>query len=601
MPLSKTIKIFLASSITELEVERVLLADYINNTVAPIFENGRVHVRLFKCEDDPSGNCGESSQTRFDNELKDSDVSIFLFKKKAGEQTLQEFDLARELQNTKKHEIYVYCFDEQESDKSTELIAFQQRLEKEKIYWKTCDDIDALKAQFLPGLLKYHFGTKSVDFIEQETDTEKSGDARFIEYEANKEKQTRLREAIHKDIENLLQQINSVMADENQNISVRIAKVLDIYKKADRWAAATEYDKEKYYDLLSRYADFLYKSGLYEQARKVYNRQIPYAEEFGENHSDVARIYNNLGSIYLRLGNYNEAIISYNKALAIVKETDGLEHQHTATFYNNIGSVYEAQGLYSEALEYYTKALPIVEKELGLFHSFTATAYNNIGELYSKLGDFPIAMEFLNKSLELCISIHGESHPDTARAYNNIGVVYCGQEEYKKSLSYFQKALHIQEKVLGTDHPETISTCNNIGSVYWSLGENTKAQSFYEKALNSAKDRFGFWHPSTALSYHNIGSIYDKSGDYRSALDYYYRALGIREKVIGVNHPDTAGTYLNMGTVFFNLHEDAEALKYLTKAHNIFSETLGTDHLQTVNAQQWLDAIVKAGKSTNEE
>ena len=104
----KTIKIFLASSLDELHYERLHLGDYLMNLVRPIFQNDGVEIKVVKCEDIRSGNTGENSQERIDNLLRECDVSVFMFKTKTGKVTVHEFDVARELQKTKRHEIYVF-------------------------------------------------------------------------------------------------------------------------------------------------------------------------------------------------------------------------------------------------------------------------------------------------------------------------------------------------------------------------------------------------------------------------------------------------------------------------------------------------------------
>ena len=96
----QTIKIFLGSSITELHYERLHLGDYLMNSVRPIFQNDDVEIKVVKCEDIRSGNTGEKPQKRIDNLLRECDVSVFMFKTRAGNATIHEFDVARELQTS---------------------------------------------------------------------------------------------------------------------------------------------------------------------------------------------------------------------------------------------------------------------------------------------------------------------------------------------------------------------------------------------------------------------------------------------------------------------------------------------------------------------
>ena len=67
------------------------------------------------------------------------------------------------------------------------------------------------------------------------------------------------------------------------------------------------------------------------------------------------------------------------KALDIRKKSLGEDHSDTATSYNNIGSIYHALGDLNKALEFSLKDLEITKKLLGEDHFSTATSYNNIG------------------------------------------------------------------------------------------------------------------------------------------------------------------------------------------------------------------------------
>ncbi len=559
----QTIKIFLGSSITELHDERVTLGDYLMNSVRPIFKQDGIEVEVCKCEDIRSGNTGIPPQNKIDRLIRGCDVSVFMFKCKAGDMTVHEFDVTRKLQKRKRHEIYVYCFTVPEADKSQELKDFQDRLIKEPFYWYDCKDVTDLESQFVLGLLKFErqlLGKMKPSIIDEESTNERNADVRFNEYMLDEKKQAQRRKEIHKDIEDLLQQAKTVMANEDETIAARIFKVIELYKKADQWAAATAYDKEKYSDLLYDYAGFLYKYGLYKDAEAIYLRQIAIAEElYGKEHENTATSYNNIGLVFYAQGDYGKALEYYFKALAIWEKVPGTEHPDTATSYNNIGLVFYAQGDYGKALEYYFKALAIKEKVLGTEHPSTATSYNNIGAVYKVQGDYDKALEYYFKALAIKEKVLGTEHPDTATSYNNIAGVYYAQGDYDKTLEYYFKALAIREKVLGTEHP------------------------------------------STATSYNNIGLVYDEKGDYGKALKYYFKALTIREKVLGTEHPDTATSYNNIGWVYREQGEYAKALDFYTKAYQILKKKLGDDHPNTKDVLKSINFVKEAMKSFPEK
>ena len=557
----QTIKIFLGSSIDELREERLFLSDYLLNSVRPIFKRDGVDIEVVKCEDIRTGYRGKSSQEEINDLLRGCDISVFMFKTKAGPVTVSEYNVAQELVGTKNHEIYVYCFGVTEEEKEESLKSFKQQMRDIELYWKTCKDINDLEKQLIIGLLDFErqlLGLKKPSAVEQESETEQNGDARFAKYQQNEQAQAQLREEIHKDIDDLLQQTKTVMANEDETIAARIFKVVELYKKADQWANSTAYDKEKYSDLLFDYARFLYDYGLYKDAEAIYLRQIAIGEElYGKEHEKTAKSYNNLSSVYWRQSNFEKALEYDFKALALQEKIFGTEHSDTARTYNDLGTVYNDRGDYDKALEYYFTALAIREKVLGTEHPDTAISYNNIGTIYNDKGDYDNALEYYFKALAIVEKNFGQEHIYTATSYNNIGGVYKVRGDYGKALQYHQKALAIKEKVLGTEHP------------------------------------------TLATSYNNIGLLYDDKGDYGKALEYYFKALAIVEKYLGQEHPSTAISYTNIGLLYFNKENLEKALEFLNKAYQIDEKVLGSEHPSTKKVLEYILLVKTASKSNN--
>ncbi len=486
----RSLKVFLGSSITELEDERVRISDSISQDLTRLFENNNIVIRFLKCESIHDGNDGTPDQDKIDEMLSRCDVSLFLFKDKEGDGTIHEYEIARKIQKEKKHKIYVYYLLDGEKKKPEKLTPFQEQLVADGVFWKYCDSLIDLKYQFALGLLK-DFGVHCGATVRAAGEVKKDGEALFEQCQQD-------HQLMHQEIEKLLAQIGPVMDDADTPIAARITQVLGIYQKADLWASKTDYDKEKYSHLLFDYALFLYKYGMYYDAEQVYLRQIPLAEElYGKEHEKTATSYNEIGVVYKAQGDYPQALEYYGKALAIFEKVLGTDHPDTASSYNNIGLVYDAQGNYPQALEYYGKALAIFEKVLGKEHPSTATSYVCIGMVYYNQGDYPQALEYYGKALAIDEKVLGKEHPGTATDYNNIGTVYDDQGDYPQALEYYGKALAIFEKVLGTEHPDTATSYNNIGSLYYQWGKYPEALEYLEKALKICQAKLGDNHPYT--------------------------------------------------------------------------------------------------------
>ena len=91
---------------------------------------------------------------------------------------------------------------------------------------------------------------------------------------------------------------------------------------------------------------------------------------------DYAEAHSNMGVVLKELGQLDEAVISYNKAIAI--------NSDSAKALNNLGNALSAQGKFDEAVASYDKAL-IVKPDY-------FEAYSNLGAAYVKLGKYDMAI-----------------------------------------------------------------------------------------------------------------------------------------------------------------------------------------------------------------
>lgn len=308
----------------------------------------------------------------------------------------------------------------------------------------------------------------------------------------------------------------------------------------------------------------------YDIAMNFYQRALNYLlNKYGEIHPDVATVYNYIGGVYNRKGNYKESLSNYQKALEIRLLLFDEKHYLLASCYNNIANSYVHQGAFKEALEYFIKALDIFKYVYGDNNPGVATAYNNIAYVYFKSGKYAEALLNYSKSLNIKLSFYGENNASVATSYNNIGAIYKSQGKYSEALSNYLKALEIRSTIFVNNHPDIASSYNNIGDVYRSLGNYNKSLSNYRKALDMNISILGENHPSVATTYNNIGVVYDDQGLYNEALENYRKALTIRKMILKDNHPDIAVCYSNIGCVYIKTDNYNESLISFQKALDI--------------------------------
>ena len=303
----------------------------------------------------------------------------------------------------------------------------------------------------------------------------------------------------------------------------------DLRQLTDRFRNETSTGNSAWF----RLGDLLLMIGGSTKAQQVYEILL----QQSTNDDDRAQIYNGLGFAHNNEGYYKEAIIYFEKSLAICQESLPPNHPKLAMSYNNSGAVYSAMGDYTNALLYCEKAFAIQQQSFTPNHPHLADSHTNIGFIHSKMGEYVKALSSYEKALVIRLQSLPPNHPKLATSYNNIGMMHNNMGDNAKALSYYEKGLTIRQQSLLPHHPDVATSYNNIGGVYFNMGHYAKALSYYEKVLTIEQQSLPPNHPDLAVSYNNIGAIHEQLNNYAEALSYYERALTINQKSLPPKSP----------------------------------------------------------------
>ncbi len=157
----------------------------------------------------------------------------------------------------------------------------------------------------------------------------------------------------------------------------------------------------------------------------------------------LSSCYNNLGSISRRLGNYDDAIRYYQRAIDYREEVDE-KALVIAGYLNNIGNVYREKEEYTKAISYFNRGLTYDSIEYKRPSTY-ARLLDNIAYTKSKAGiieDFP--KEFL-KPLKIRDSLN--QHLDVVTSNLRIAEVYETIGNKKFSELYAEDAYRIAKEI----------------------------------------------------------------------------------------------------------------------------------------------------------
>jgi len=615
----KTIKIFLASS-EELAEERIQFGDFISQLDRLCKPRG-LCLELIKWESLSKGYYGKPKQEEYNEQVRNCDLFVALFRTKAGKFTLEEFEVAKQTQK-KFHKpiLYVFCRElsigEQEEP---ELIRFKDELRKNKGHYPIkYDGDDSLHLQFLMELLivgnwqmeelkvengEITFGGLSVANMDKlkfaaENEVYQKMKMELESFPTKIEKARNLADKYPEDeypIEELQSLINRYNTLQKEFDSLQ----QNLFATAKRIA---EMQIEKVSDDLRR-AITEFECGRVEAANTILDGIEREADRHLEQldrdramlHQDIRALQLKTKTLMVNLDipieqRIDSVLKTYQKAIDWA-ERSALSKEKYAKLLHEYGKFLFDYAKYDQALFVWQNAVQMDEELYGTDDPDTAASYYNVGLVYFSRGVYDMAMENQLKALEIRKKILGKNHILTALSFNDIGLVYRSLCEYDKALEYITKAMTIREKVLGLDHQDTAESYNCLGVIYYDQGDYNKALIYYQKALNIWEKTLGSEHRDTATSYHCIGMIYQGQGDYENALYHYQKASSILEKVLGIDHRDTAVSYICLGSIYKEIGDNDKALEYDLKALSVLEKVLGKNHPETASAYDFVGSI----------
>lgn len=369
------------------------------------------------------------------------------------------------------------------------------------------------------------------------------------------------RALVHQDIEALLLKVKTLMLDINLSIEERKQQTRITYKKADEWAERSTFPKKDYSRLLYDYASFLYDYAFYEEALEIIQKQISLT-------SEKAMSYNIKGNILYSLDMYQEALDIFNEALEILKKNQYPDELLIADIYNNIGRVLNRMGEFDKAIEQSQNALNSCGSEDGKRMSNSAKSFGNIAEGLWPQGSYRNALENYKRALEIEKRLFGEDSKQVAITYRHIGDVYRGLSDNSKAMDNYKKALSILENKLGSRHPETALTYGCIGVSLMDLHKYKESMDITQKGLKIREDIFGVDNTNTAESYFWLGELYSKHSELQNfdyALKYYNKAKDIRIKIFGVSHYETLNVEYSIAELYINQGKYSDAIAHFQK------------------------------------
>jgi hypothetical protein len=135
---------------------------------------------------------------------------------------------------------------------------------------------------------------------------------------------------------------------------------------------------------------------------------------------------------------YLEAAIHGVEQMSRIDEAERMEQLRFAKVLGAVGYIHDEFGDYDQAMVHYQRALAIYLRTLGEDHDLTARTYHDIGKVHLSRGNHDQALVNYERALTFHRRMLGDDHENTAASYNDIGTIYYLKRDYDQALMYYQ-------------------------------------------------------------------------------------------------------------------------------------------------------------------
>ena len=290
-----------------------------------------------------------------------------------------------------------------------------------------------------------------------------------------------------------------------------------------------------------------------------------------------------MGLTWAKAGELPKALEHYRKALSIKHHVLSPNNPSIGFTYNNLGTVFRQLGNFDSALYYVQASKDIVLNNLPLDELSVAMNDYNLGVIYKQLGEYDIAEKYYVEALNTRLRMLPEIHLEIGKSYYALGSIALEKRDLGNALKYVTESRKIW---LALDHPQINYTNILLGVIYAEMGDYANAIQFNLLAAETQIARTSPTHPLVAGCYNNIANIYQLTGDYSMAETYTQKALDIQLQILPKKHPHLSETYLTLSAIYLNLGKYKEAISSVETGLNITQSLFGENYAPNAYAYQ---------------
>lgn len=276
------------------------------------------------------------------------------------------------------------------------------------------------------------------------------------------------------------------------------------------------------------------------------DRGVQEAQTLEREPATQAQLYETLGGLYQKLGNFPRADSLLKKSLAQRMKLFGPVHPDVAQSLIALGMLRDAEADFDSAEAFISQALAVMKQVQPPNEAGVRKATASLGRVLSDKGDYDRAIPILNEAVRL-EEAQGRPTTDLSVVMSDLANTEFYAGNYARSDTLNRRVLAIDHRLYGARHPHIADDLMNLGAIQLEFQKFADAEPFYREALAITRSWYGNNHPETASALTQLGRTLVSEKKFSDAVIMLREALDIQERVYGPVHPRVASALNELG------------------------------------------------------
>lgn len=240
---------------------------------------------------------------------------------------------------------------------------------------------------------------------------------------------------------------------------------------------------------------------------------------------ELANLLNVRAMVLADMGDLPAATQDFSESAAMWARLFTPEHPRAALASSNLGTLYIRRGQWQQAVSLLEAALEDKKRSLGTDHPDLCVDMENLADALMELGDTPRAWSLLEESEAILLQRFQPPHSSLARINCRKARHFERAGDLTKAEDLARRGVEMYEQVLSPDSPGIAAARKIYGQVLVARGQHGQALPLLQYSLTSREKSLGAHHYETAHIRSLLGEVYARQGQWREGLAEVEMAL----------------------------------------------------------------------------